>query len=488
MFVMVFGCSSLKNVSPATEFRGVWVATVVNIDWPKNGMDDAEKQKQDFLKLLEFYDQQNFNALIVQIRTAGDAFYPSELAPWSRFLTGKEGEHKKNFKNPLEWMVDETHNRGMQFHAWFNPYRATFDLDTTLLAQSHDFNQHRDWMVKYGKKYYYNPGIPEVWQHLTQVVEEVVINYEIDGVHFDDYFYPYKIAGETFTDSLAFAKYGQPDQELEDWRRSNVDSLVKNVHKSIKSQKPWVQLGISPFGVWKNKSTDPMGSDTKAGQTTYEDLFADPLLWMEKGWLDYIVPQAYWSMDYPVASHEKITRWWGQKSLNTNLYMGNGAYKIRNNPDKAWAKKKELPKQLALSRSLPSVQGNVFFSAKSLLPHEDVIKKIRKRFYKNPVVAPALPNAPKRCLSFAALASMDKKDDALQICLSHYDSVPRFVSVHQLKGKAKRIGKLLKKVYLPSNESKACFTLKNKRRNIGVQVIDAFGNKSETQPVDQMNH
>jgi uncharacterized lipoprotein YddW (UPF0748 family) len=484
---MVFGCSTFKNI-PKTEFRGVWVATVVNIDWPKNGIDDAKKQRQDFLELLEFYHQQNFNALIVQVRTAGDALYPSEKAPWSRFLTGKEGEPKVDFEDPLQWMVYQTHKKGMQFHAWFNPYRATFDLDTTILAKSHDFYQHRDWMIQYGKKYYYNPGEPEVWKHLSKIVEEVVVNYDVDGIHFDDYFYPYKISGETFNDSIAYAQYGQQNQELENWRRGNVDSLVKNVHQTIKTHKPWVQLGISPFGVWKNKSTDPMGSDTKAGQTTYEDLFADPLLWMEKGWLDYIVPQAYWSMDYPAASHEKITKWWANVSANTNLYMGNGAYKVRNNADKAWSKKRELPKQLGLSRSLPSVEGNVFFSAKSLLPHMDVIKKIRKRFYKNPVVAPALPGAPKRYLPAAALISIKKKDDALQICLSHYDSVPRYVSVHQLQGKADHLGKLLKKVYLPSNESKACFTLNDNRKNIGVQVIDAFGNKSKNQAIDQMNH
>ena len=176
--MIVFGCGSLPT--PQQEFRGVWVATVVNIDWPHSGNDNVPKQKADFLKLLDFYEDLNFNALIVQIRTAGDALYPSRLSPWSRFLTGTEGEPKEGFDDPVKWMIDQTHERGMQFHAWFNPYRATFDLDTTLLAPTHDFYQHRDWMIKYGKKYYYNPGIPEVWNHLTKVVEEVVVNYDVD--------------------------------------------------------------------------------------------------------------------------------------------------------------------------------------------------------------------------------------------------------------------------------------------------------------------
>ncbi len=483
--VMVFGCGTLQKNNPTTEFRGVWVATVVNIDWPKNGMDDVKKQKEDFLQLLKFYDELNFNALIVQIRTAGDAFYASDMAPWSRFLTGKEGSPKDNFENPLQWMVDQTHQRGMQFHAWFNPYRATFDLDTTLLAKTHDFYRHPDWMIKYGKKYYYNPGIPAVGKHLTKVVEEVVMNYAIDGVHFDDYFYPYKVAGETFKDSLAFAQFGLPGQSLEDWRRSNIDSLVKNVYQTIKTHKPWVQFGISPFGVWKNKATDPQGSDTKAGQTTYEDLYADPLLWMEKGWLDYIVPQAYWSMEYPAASHKKITQWWAGKTANTNLFMGNGAYKVRNNSDRAWFKRKELARQLSLARSIPQVRGNVFFSAKSLPQHQDIAKRIRRHFYKAPITVPPTPNGPYRDIEEPGVISKNNSNGALEICLSHYDSVPRYVSIYRLKGKNRQWAKLIKKVYLPSNGSKSCLNIKETKRKIAAKVTDAYGNESKLKPIEK---
>ncbi len=483
LVLLCCSCAGLKyEKHPLTEFRGIWVATVVNIDWPKSANDTAEKQKEDFLRLLDFYEDLNFNTMIVQIRTAGDAFYPSELVPWSRFLSGQEGEPKLRFEDPLRWMLEETHERGMQFHAWLNPYRATFDLDTTILAKNHDFNQHSDWMVKYGKKYYYNPGNKQVQQHLTNIVSEVVQNYDIDGIHFDDYFYPYKITGEVFNDSLSYQNKKIDNQSLEDWRRSNVDSLIKKVHQTINQKKPWVRFGVSPFGVWKNQSSDPKGSATKAGQTTYEDLYADPIVWMKNGWLDYIVPQAYWSMKYPPAAHETITNWWAKNSSNTNLYMGNGAYKIRNNADEAWNDKKEVPKQLALARNTPEVSGNVFFSAKSLIKtDEDIRKQLRKKFYTKKALQPAMANKPDRTITAPLITSVLNQDGQMEVKISHFDSVPRFLSVYSLK-KSSRIDKteLLKKTYISKNKATSYFVLEDKRKKLlGFVIEDAYGNRSE---------
>ncbi len=380
LFLLLFlsSCSIFRNYEkhPKTEFRGVWIATVVNIDWPKNGKDTAEKQKADYLNILNFYEKENYNAVIVQVRAAGDAFYDSEFAPWSRFLTGEEGNSPNWNTDVLEWMILETHKRGMEFHAWLNPYRATFDEDFEVLSDTHDYCTHPEWMVHYGKKNYYNPGLPAVRNQFTKIIGELVSQYDIDAVHFDDYFYPYKIKDEIFNDSVAYKEHSLANQNLEDWRRSNIDSLVKQVNDTIKSIKPWVQFGISPFGVWKNNSTDPKGSDTKAGQTTYEDLYADPLLWMEKGWIDYLAPQVYWSMDLPAASHRKIVDWWAKNNYGTHLYVGNGAYKVRNNSDIAWDDEKELPKQLELARMTPEISGNIMFSAKSLMKdNEDVVEE-----------------------------------------------------------------------------------------------------------------
>jgi len=412
--LLLSSCTLFKSniPQPKREFRGVWIATVVNIDWPKNGADTWEKQKADYLKILNFYQNLNLNAVVVQIRTAGDAFYPSEFAPWSRFLTGVEGSAPNTEQDPLKWMIREAHSRGFEFHAWLNPYRATFDLNTEILAEQHDYNQHPEWIFKYGKKYYYNPGLPEVQQHLVDIMEEVISNYEVDALHFDDYFYPYKIQDEILTDSMAYATYARPGQSVADWRRSNVDSLIKKVHRVIQLKKPWVQFGISPFGVWKNKNTDPRGSDTRAGQTTYEDLYADPLLWMEENWIDYLVPQVYWSMDLEVASHKKIVDWWANDSINTNLYIGNAAYKVRNNADEAWSNKKELPNQLLLARNKERIKGNVFFSAKSLLnDHQDVVKYIKKKYYKHPALTPSVNYTSTEVANFTSITAVNKRNN-----------------------------------------------------------------------------
>ncbi|MAU72665.1 MAG: glycosyl hydrolase [Pseudozobellia sp.] len=406
--VILCSCSTLSDIpQPKREFRGFWVATVVNIDWPNSGHDSILRQKRDYLEILDFYQELNFNAAIVQIRTAGDAFYSSEYAPLSRYLTGKEGSpptsSNDTLKNVdiLEWMIDETHKRNMEFHAWLNPYRATFDLDTLSLDPSHDYYRNNDWMIKYGKKYYYDPGLPEVQQHMVSIVDEIVHRYQVDAIHYDDYFYPYTIQGEAFNDSLSYLKHALTKQTLEDWRRSNMDSLIIKSFQVIKKRKPWVQFGVSPFGVWKNQATDPRGSDTQAGQTTYENLYADPLLWMDKGWLDYIVPQLYWSMHLSVASHKKLVDWWANNSKNTNLYIGNGPYKIKNNSDKAWNKKRELPHQLQYAREELNVRGNVFFSAKSLMDkNRNVVKLLKRKFYKKPALPPAVTHDYKESIQF----------------------------------------------------------------------------------------
>ena len=199
--------AQVLTLNPKNEFRAVWIATVVNIDWPKTSKDDVDKQKADYLEILDTYKKLNYNAVIVQIRSVGDAFYPTKLAPWSRFLTGKEGQAPQPYYDTLAWMIAETHARGFEFHAWMNPYRATMDYNTAILSPEHDYYKHPEWMIKYGGKYYYNPALPEVQKHLLNIVNEVVQNYDIDAVHFDDYFYPYKVAGEKFNDTAAYEKY-----------------------------------------------------------------------------------------------------------------------------------------------------------------------------------------------------------------------------------------------------------------------------------------
>ncbi|HDZ14532.1 hypothetical protein LCGC14_0939860 [marine sediment metagenome] len=489
LFTLLTSCAIFNPVpQPKREFRGFWVATVVNIDWPKNGTDSIEKQKADYLKILDFYDELNFNAAIVQVRTAGDAFYASKYAPWSRFLTGEEGKAPKTEESILRWMISETHARGMEFHAWLNPYRATFDLNTELLSPDHDFNQHPNWMLKYGKKFYYDPGLPEVRQRMVSVIDELVSNFDIDAIHFDDYFYPYTIAGEIFPDSLSFNTYALKGQALADWRRSNIDALVKDSYEIIKARKPWVQFGISPFGVWKNNSVDPKGSDTNAGQTTYENLFADPLLWMQKGWLDYIVPQVYWSMELPVASHRKIVDWWAKNSINTNLYIGNGPYKIRNNADKAWDKKRELSDQLNHARHTKAVKGNVFFSAKSLIENNtDVTKLIYRKFYKKEALPPTSPWISGKSDSPISMESIQKVNDYFILEFNNLQEF-EFLTIYPSGFRAKSqyaIQKLLAKLPIThSNKIQLTPRIIGQRNQIALVFIDRYGRESEAIVVD----
>ncbi|MDF4222925.1 family 10 glycosylhydrolase [Maribacter sp. M208] len=487
LLLILNSCGIFKSYEkyPKREFRGVWIATVVNIDWPKNGNDSAEKQKTDFLKILDFYERENYNAVIVQVRAAGDAFYQSDYAPYSRFLTGEEGTAPKWNTDVLEWIINETHERGMEFHAWLNPYRATFDENFEVLSETHDYCTHPEWIVHYGKKNYYNPGLPEVRNHFSNIIAELVTNYDVDAIHFDDYFYPYTIKDAVFNDSLAFKTYALKNQKLDDWRRSNIDSLVRQSHKTIKSIKPWVQFGISPFGVWKNNSTDPKGSDTKAGQTTYEDLYADPLLWMEKGWIDYLAPQVYWSMNLPVASHRKIVDWWAKNNYNTNLYVGNGPYKIRNNSDKAWQEKKELPMQLELARNTPQIQGNIMFSAKSLMTDkDDVVEYIHKKYYKRPALNPISSLAKNHKAKAPKLVSASKNDTELSLEFNDLNNI-RFALVYSSGIKVKDtydIKKLRSKIYVENNNTTLNIPLDQlKKKYNAISFIDVYG--KETTPI-----
>jgi uncharacterized lipoprotein YddW (UPF0748 family) len=378
------------------EFRGVWIATVANIDWPVSGTDSWEKQKKDYLALLDYYKGLHFNAVIVQIRTAGDALYPTKLAPWSKYLTGQQGTAPKTQENPLNWMIEAAHQRGLEFHAWLNPYRATMDLNTAGLNPNHDFHKHRKWMLKYGSKWYYDPGLPEVKTHLLQIIDEVVENYDIDAIHFDDYFYPYREPNLEFPDQASYAAHKKPGQSKDDWRRQNVDELILALSQTIKSKKPWVQFGISPFGVWRNKSKDPKGSPTQAGQTNYDDLFADVLLWMKNGWIDYLIPQLYWSMEHRLASHRILADWWSNNSYGVPVYLGNGPYKIREDSDAAWKEPKELITQVHYGRTLPQIQGNAFFSARSIYTkNQDIAQLLKREVYDRPVLPPAFePKTP----------------------------------------------------------------------------------------------
>ncbi|WP_117885519.1 glycoside hydrolase family 10 protein [Aureibaculum luteum] len=379
------------------EFRGVWVATVNNIDWPSKKNLNPTKQKAELIKLLDQFKDLNFNAIIFQIRPTADAFYNSSYEPWSAYLTDSINSPPKPYYDPLAFAIAETHKRGMEFHAWLNPYRVLINYKNTTTKPLALLKEKPDWFLNYGETTYFNPGVPEVRTYTNKVVAEIVQNYDVDAIHFDDYFYPYKIANEVFPDADAFKNFGgkfYPNQ-IDNWRRDNVNTIIEELHTTIKSIKPWVQFGISPFGVWRNKADDPTGSNTDAGQTNYDHLYADVLLWTKKGWLDYILPQIYWQIGHDKADYKTIAEWWIKNNYNTNLYIGQAMYRLGGKTDEAWKQKNktEIEKQLDLNRSLPTIKGSTYFSAKSFNKNAFGINKILKEnYYQHPTLPPLTNN------------------------------------------------------------------------------------------------
>ena len=381
--------STAQTKSPNYEFRGVWVATVENIDWPRSKQMSPEEQRASFIRLLDMHQKNGMNAIVMQVRPSGDAFYPSALEPWSEYLTGQQGLGPNPYYDPLEFMIRETHLRGMEFHAWLNPYRAVFNVTRSSVAPNHPTRLHPEWFLTYGDKKYYNPGLPEVRKFTVAVVKDLMKRYDIDAIHMDDYFYPYRIPNKEFPDEKTFRDGGR-GMNKDDWRRSNCDSIILNLHQAIREVNPQVKFGISPFGVWRNSSQDPMGSNTKAGQTNYDDLYADILLWLQKGWIDYVVPQLYWERGHALADYSTLLKWWNDNSYGRHLFIGHGFYRAGSNS--GWKNPNELPAQIKELRSFRATQGSVYFSSKSFENNPNGwCDSLQNNYYRYPALVPAAP-------------------------------------------------------------------------------------------------
>ncbi|MPY40332.1 family 10 glycosylhydrolase [Streptomyces phyllanthi] len=363
------------------ELRGMWLATVANRDWPSKPGLTAAEQRAELIAHLDMAEKRRLNAVIFQVRPTADALWPSPYEPWSHYLTGTQG--KDPGWDPLGTAVREAHARGLELHAWFNPYRVAGHADPTKLAASHPARTHPDWVVTYGGKLYYNPGIPEVRAFVQKAMLDAVRRYPVDAVHWDDYFYPYPVAGQVFDDDAAYDRYGGGFPNRAAWRRDNIDKLVRETAAQIREIRPGTQFGISPFGVWRNASTDPLGSDTRAGVQTYDDLHADTRTWVRENWIDYICPQLYWSahpLDQQVpANYAVLLPWWAKvaRGSGTRLYIGEALYKAGDPAQPAaWQNPAELSRHLTLAKKHPEVRGHVFFSAKEV--KEDKIKAMAR--------------------------------------------------------------------------------------------------------------
>ena len=390
-------CPTPDPSMPKRQLRAVWIASVVNIDWPSRPGLSVEQQQAEYRAWLDDAQHRRLNTVIVQVRPTADAFWPSTLEPWSEWLTGVQGRDPGY--DPLEFLVREAHARNLEFHAWFNPYRVAMHADPSRLAPSHPARLHPDWIVPYGGRLYYNPGIPSVRDHVENAIMDAVTRYDIDGVHFDDYFYPYPVAGQQFDDEATYQQYGAglfPNKA--DWRRDNTNRLIQELDQRIHAAKPWVKFGVSPFAVWRNRATDPEGSDTTAGVQTYDDLYADTRRWVREEWIDYLVPQVYWNIGFPPADYARLVPWWSAEVASTDvqLFIGQATYKVGTSTQSpAWFDPQEMPRHLTFNRAYPQVLGDVYFSAKDVranrLGHMDLLVA---QHYQRPALVPVASPSP----------------------------------------------------------------------------------------------
>ena len=352
--------------SSDSEVKGAWIATVTNLNFPSKTGLSAEQQKTEIIAILDKAKSLGLNLIVFQVRPTGDAFYKSDYFPWSQYLTGTQG--KDPGYDPLAFWIDESHKRGIDLHAWINPYRLSTSgggdtPNLNLFSADHPAHKHPDWVIAYAdKKMYFDPGIPECRQYIVSAALEIVQKYDVDGIHMDDYFYPYPVAGAPFPDDKSFADYGK-NEDRAAWRRNNVNLLVKELHDGIRKIKSDVQFGISPFGIWRNKATDPVGSETN-GLQSYDALHADTKFWIENGDVDYVTPQLYWNVGFRVADYEKLLPWWSAvaaKNPNVRLYIGQAAHRVGGEAGTPWEGCEEIVRQINMNRSDSVVKGQILF-------------------------------------------------------------------------------------------------------------------------------
>lgn len=382
---LLLGCMTANAGNPKREFRGAWLHTVFQDQYHRQSTDENIKYLRNQLDQLK---ASGVNAVLFQVRPQADAFYKSDLEPWSRFLTDN-GNAPQPFWDPLGFMVQECHSRGMELHAWLNPYRVTTSAKQTL-PKGHIYHQHPERFIRYDGKLYFDPGMPENREFIGKVVEDIVTRYDVDGIHFDDYFYPYPVEGKKFGDDASFAKYGK-GMDRGDWRRKNVDLLIEDLHKRIYAIKPWVRFGISPFGIWRNKKSDPRGSDTN-GLQNYDALYADVLLWEEKGWIDYLLPQLYWDLAHKAASYMVLVDWWNNNAgKNRHLYIGQDVGRTMKMADIApSAEKTQLRHKVELARKGDNIKGNCWWPGYSVTSNTGgVADSLRTKFQSTPAIVPA---------------------------------------------------------------------------------------------------
>lgn len=413
LLVMLVCASVFANANnPKREFRGAWIQAV-------NGqfLGLGEKKMKDYLtNMLDELKRANVNAIIFQVRVEGDALYNSQNEPWSRYLTGTQG--KNPGWDPLEFMVAQAHARSMELHAWINPYRAK-TKGTRALSELHQVGLHPERFIRYDSQLFFNPSLQANRDWICKIVKDIVSRYDVDGLHIDDYFYPYPVGGKKFEDDEFFRRDSRGFTDKGDWRRDNVNLLIRQMHKTVRETKPWVKFGVSPFGIYRNVASSPTGSNTK-GLQSYDDLYADVLHWIDKGWVDYCIPQVYWEIGHTAADYETLVKWWAENAAARPLYIGQDVNRTVRAADTKNGSSHQQPAKFDLQRSLPAIKGSCLWDAASAAKNVGQYRKVLEQYYHStPALMPRYKfiddKAPKKV---RGVKRITKDDDDLLVWLT----------------------------------------------------------------------
>ena len=462
-----------SDASPVPrEFRAAWVATVANIDWPSAPGLSADVQKSEMLRILDTAVSLKLNAIILQVRPACDALYDSKLEPWSEYLTGAQGKPPTPFYDPLKFAVEEAHSRGLEIHCWFNPYRAGHPAQKGPLAKNHIKNTHPKVVKKYGSYLWLDPGEPFVQSHSLAVIKDVVKRYDIDGVHIDDYFYPYREGDKEFPDDSSYGRYVQHGGTLDkdDWRRENVNTFVHSIYTTIKSEKPWVKFGISPFGIYRPGTP----ASIKAGVDQYAELYADCKKWLNEGWCDYLSPQLYWPIAQKAQSFPVLLDWWiSENTKGRHIWPGLYTSRVASDEGKTW-NLKEILDQISATRERPGSTGEVHFSMKAfLLNAQNISTVLSEGLYAHRALVPASPWLSEEA-PVAPVAKLFRGDDGKWVLDMHSGNRKpiRFYMVRV------KVGRWLEP-HMTSDETLTLSINSNVKPDaITVTAIDRVGNQS----------
>lgn len=389
IFILLAMVASLFSANaqpqPKREFRGAWIQCVNN---QFNGI-GRDRMQADLTYQLDELQKTGINAIFFQVRAEGDALYQSNYEPWSRFLTGQQGRAPLPYWDPLAWMVEQCHKRGMECHAWINPFRAK-TKGTTALAATHPYNQHPEWFFNYDGLMLFDPGIPQNRAYICTVASDIIRRYDVDGMHIDDYFYPYPVAGVSIPDDASYAQYGN-GMDRKDWRRQNVNLFIKQFCDSIHAAKPWVKFSVAPFGIYRNQKSDPNGSATN-GLQNYDDLYADVLLWVRNGWVDLNIPQIYWEIGNKAADYDTLIRWWSANAKERPLIVGQDVERTVKYSDTTNPNTHQVYQKYNLQRALSNVQGSCQWYAKACVDNpQNYTTVLRQVYHKYPALQPLMP-------------------------------------------------------------------------------------------------